>query len=196
MFSTWDRFYVERYNAYFLFLSIVSRRLTSLKVTNAYITDIFMDLVMQAPALDTIQSLNIGGTALSFNSLCSLIESLPRMEQLRFQSIEVYEDYDIPDAIGLYEQIIERRSELSASLKFCQVIDHDPLDTTNDLAICGILLSVLCPRFTRLVVSSTARSRYDSFIRKAIQQEPFSRYSERLSRLMFNDTVEPGEPSK
>ncbi|KAJ2490414.1 hypothetical protein IWW37_003155 [Coemansia sp. RSA 2050] len=116
------------------------------------------------------------------------------MEQLRFQSIEVYEDYDIPDAIGLYEQIIESRSELSTCLKFCQVIHHDPLDTTNDLAICGILLSVMCPQFTRLVVCSTARSRYDSFIRKAIQQEPFSGYAERLSRLMFNDTTKPGQP--
>ncbi|KAJ2818980.1 hypothetical protein FBU31_005688 [Coemansia sp. 'formosensis'] len=149
-----------------------------------------MDLVMQGTTLDTIQSLNISGTVLSFNSLCSLIESLPQMTQIRFQSIEVYEDYDIPDAIDLYEQIIEKRAVLSACLMFCQVIHHDPLDTTNDLAICGILLSVICPRFTRLVVESTARSRYDSFIRKAIQQEPFSRYAERLSRLMFNDATE------
>ncbi|KAJ2464882.1 hypothetical protein GGI03_002975 [Coemansia sp. RSA 2337] len=188
IFSTWDRFYIERYNAYYLFLSTVSRRLKTLKVANAYVTDIFMDLVMNVHVIDTIQSLSIDGTVLSFSSLCSLIESLPQMTQLRFQSIEVYEDYDIPDAIGLYEQIIEKWAVLSTSLKFCQVIHHDPQDTTNDLAICGILLSILCPRFTRLIVSSTARGRYDSFVRKAIQQEPFSRYAERLSRLMFNDT--------
>ncbi|KAJ2868366.1 hypothetical protein GGH94_000206 [Coemansia aciculifera] len=169
--------------------------LKSLKVSNAYVTDIFMDLVMQVPVLNTIQSLSINGTVLSFNSLCSLVESLPQMTQIRFQSIEVYEDYDIPDAIGLYEQIIEKRAVLSTCLKFCQVIHHDPLDTTNDLAICGILLSVMCPRFTRLIVSSTARSRYDSFVRKAIQQEPFSRYAERLSHLIFNDAPKIEESS-
>ncbi|KAJ2255601.1 hypothetical protein GGI13_001537 [Coemansia sp. RSA 455] len=87
---------------------------------------------MNVHVIDTIQSLSIDGTVLSFSSLCSLIESLPQMTQLRFQSIEVYEDYDIPDAI--------------------------------------------------------ARGRFDSFVRKAIQQEPFSRHAERLSRLMFNDT--------
>ncbi|KAJ2873728.1 hypothetical protein GGH93_002991 [Coemansia aciculifera] len=170
-------------------------KLKSLKVSNAYVTDIFMDLVMQVPVLNTIQSLSINGTVLSFNSLCSLVESLPQMTQIRFQSIEVYEDYDIPDAIGLYEQIIEKRAVLSTCLKFCQVIHHDPLDTTNDLAICGILLSVMCPRFTRLIVSSTARSRYDSFVRKAIQQEPFSRYAERLSHLIFNDAPKIEESS-
>ncbi|KAJ2746600.1 hypothetical protein GGI19_006401, partial [Coemansia pectinata] len=115
IFSTWDRFYVEKYNAYYLFLSLVSRRLKSLKVSNAYVTDIFMDLVMQVPVLNTIQSLSINGTVLSFNSLCSLVESLPQMTQIRFQSIEVYEDYDIPDAIGLYEQIIEKRAVLMSS---------------------------------------------------------------------------------
>ncbi|KAJ1873693.1 hypothetical protein LPJ71_011737, partial [Coemansia sp. S17] len=135
IFSTWDRFYIERNNAYYLFLSTVSRRLKTLKVSNAYVTDIFMDLVMNVHVIDTIQSLSIDGTVLSFSSLCSLIESLPQMTQLRFQSIEVYEDYDIPDAIGLYEQIIEKRAVLSTSLKFCQVIHHDPQDTTNDLAI-------------------------------------------------------------
>ncbi|KAJ2448733.1 hypothetical protein GGF42_005002 [Coemansia sp. RSA 2424] len=190
IYSRWDRFYVERYNSYYVFLSVVSRRLKQLKVSNAYITDIFMDLVMQVPALESIQALSIDGTVLSFNSLCSLIESLPQMTQLRFQSIEVYEDYDIPDAIDLYEHIIEKRAVLSNCLQFCQVSYHDPLDCTNDLAICGILLSVICPRFTRLIVCSTARSRYDSFVGKAIKQEPFSRYADRLSRLMFNDTAE------
>ncbi|KAJ2746546.1 hypothetical protein GGI20_001257 [Coemansia sp. BCRC 34301] len=187
IFSNWDRFYVEKYNSYYMFLSIVSRRIVSLKVHNAYVTDIFMDLVMQVPELENIQSLNIDGTVLSFNSLCSLIESLPRMTRLRFQSIEVYEDYDIPDAVDLYEHIISKRAVLSSCLQFCQVIHHDPLDCTNDLAICGILLSVICPRFTRLVICDTARSRYDAFIKKAIEQEPFSRYAERLCRLMFND---------
>ncbi|KAJ2909789.1 hypothetical protein GGI21_001532 [Coemansia aciculifera] len=187
IFSNWDKFYIEKYNSYYTFLSLVSRRLTSLKVSNAYVADIFMDLVMQVPTLDSIQALSIGGTVLSFNSLCSLIESLPQMTQLKFQSIEVYEDYDMPDTIDLYDHVVGKHAVLSANLQFCQVSLDDPLDRTSDLAICGILLSLMCPRFTRLIVCDTARSGYDLFIRSAIRQEPFSRYAERLSSLMFND---------
>ncbi|KAJ2107117.1 hypothetical protein IW146_007470, partial [Coemansia sp. RSA 922] len=62
--------------------------------------------------------------------------------------------------------------------------------STDNLATCGILLAILCPRFTRLVVHGMLQGEFNQSIACAREEEPFARYGDRLKRLAFNDTLE------
>ncbi|KAJ2056581.1 hypothetical protein GGI08_003831 [Coemansia sp. S2] len=174
------------------FISYASRvacSRTALELHAINYIDRFVDNFLQGTPIQGIQNLNFDRAKVSLDSLFSLIRLLPRMTQLSFGYLVFDEHYLGVSTNDIYNQVSSKWRTLSKCLQYCHISSYEKHSTDN-LATCGILLAILCPRFTRLVVHGMLQSEFNQSISCALEEEPFARYGDRLKRLAFKDTLE------
>ncbi|KAJ2740557.1 hypothetical protein GGI20_005744, partial [Coemansia sp. BCRC 34301] len=88
--------------AYSSFVAKVAHNIARLGVEDSVTIDKFVCGAIQGSPMQNIQHLNIKDANLSFNSLCTLIKQLPRMTQLKFNTISFDKEYQDMAMHGLH----------------------------------------------------------------------------------------------
>ncbi|KAJ2488662.1 hypothetical protein IWW47_005358 [Coemansia sp. RSA 2052] len=153
-----------------------------------YIND-FVGGILQGPPIQTIQYLSFDRAKFSLDSLCALVSLLPQLSQLSFGYFFLGEPYSELSATGLHDHITSKWRTLSENLQYCHISCYEA-GGVDDMAMCGMLMSILCPRFTRLVVHGQLYDLFSRSIECALEEEPFAKYAERLRRLAFSTALD------
>ncbi|KAJ2694424.1 hypothetical protein H4218_005618 [Coemansia sp. IMI 209128] len=125
-----------------------------------------------------------------FYSVCSLIEKMPQLVRLCVEELEIESDYDYTCRSKLYNDFTSEWPVLSHQFKYCDVVRETNIE---DLATFGMLLAVMCPRFTRFMSNSRSWKLVQEEIDAAILEEPFIEHAEKLKLLTYNGIPEGSE---
>ncbi|KAJ2584677.1 hypothetical protein GGH95_000212 [Coemansia sp. RSA 1836] len=109
------------------------------------------------------------------------------MRQVIIEDIRMHGEHNIQSEQFLLDKARKRLNGVKSNLQFCQITASISNDSVKDVAVFGMILSLVCPRFTRLAVCGKVRRKYASYIREAITKEPFAKYANRLCRLAIDD---------
>ncbi|KAJ2444966.1 hypothetical protein GGF42_006146 [Coemansia sp. RSA 2424] len=142
-----------------------------------------------APALDSrsacIQVLSLPFVSLTLWDVVSLIKSLPLLSDLhsRYPSIG-----QLPTGVALSDLPAYMRSTYgSVGLRFrCWHLERARVRSFADIAMCTLLLALICPNFDYAVTEPEEREPFMKQMEEEIVTDKFKQYSPRLRRLLFH----------
>ncbi|KAJ1821634.1 hypothetical protein LPJ60_002498 [Coemansia sp. RSA 2675] len=115
---------------------------------------------------------------------------MPQLVRLCVEELEFESDYDYTCRSKLYNDFTSEWPVLSHQFKYCDVVRETNIE---DLATFGMLLAVMCPRFTRFMSNSQSWKLVQEEIDAAILEEPFIEHAEKLKLLTYNGIPEGSE---
>ncbi|KAJ2336879.1 hypothetical protein GGI00_000583 [Coemansia sp. RSA 2681] len=142
-----------------------------------------------APALDSrsacIQVLSLPFVSLTLWDVVSLIKSLPLLSDLhsRYPSIG-----QLPTGVALSDLPAYMRSTYgSVGLRFrCWHLERARVRSFADIAMCTLLLALICPNFDYAVTEPDEREPFMEQMEEEIATDKFNQYAPRLRRLLFH----------
>ncbi|KAJ2829949.1 hypothetical protein FBU31_002590 [Coemansia sp. 'formosensis'] len=170
-------------------LSMASK-VPSLTLQGRFPAETVVDGITQRPAIHNLRCLKLINSTLSFGSLLALIESLPNLNEIGIMKLTLEEAFSEMNPRTLLEHLHTSHYPLSSQLQYVKCFAGNMGSLMEHEAMCGMLLSLLCPKFTRFVVNDWLRKKYNRCIRKYIKTEPFISCANRLGRLAFSDVGE------
>ncbi|KAJ2040372.1 hypothetical protein IW146_007255 [Coemansia sp. RSA 922] len=181
---------VEQGRLFSLFALDMASKVPSLILQSRFPAGVFVDGIMQQPAIHNLRCLKLINATLSFGTLLTLIESLPNLHEIAIMKLSPEQKYSEMTPRILLEHLHTSYYPLSNQLQYVKYFAGNMSSSMEHDTLCSMLLALLCPRFTRFVVCGWLRKKYNRSIRKAIRTEPFINYADRLSRLAFSDVGE------
>ncbi|KAJ2037115.1 hypothetical protein H4S03_003178 [Coemansia sp. S3946] len=181
---------VEQGRLFSLFALGMASKVPSLILQSRFPAGVFVDGIMQQPAIHNLRCLKLINATLSFGTLLTLVESLPNLYEIGLMKLSPEQKYSEMTPRILLEHLHTSYYPLSNQLQYVKYFAGNMSSSMEHDTLCSMLLALLCPRFTRFVVCGWLRKKYNRSIRKAIRTEPFINYADRLSRLAFSDVGE------
>ncbi|KAJ2743426.1 hypothetical protein GGI20_003745 [Coemansia sp. BCRC 34301] len=172
------------HSQFVLYAARVAQSQAALELHAASYIDDFVASILQGPPIQTLQYLNLERARLSLSSLFSLVSLLPRLSQISFGYFVLDELYLELSRTGLHDHVASKWGALSKNLQYCHISCYEEKGV-DAMATCGMLLSISCARFTRLVVHGLLNEKLNKSIERALEKEPFVQYEEQLRRLVF-----------
>ncbi|KAJ2020663.1 hypothetical protein GGI06_002340, partial [Coemansia sp. S85] len=176
--------------AYWQYVYSLAQNLKGLTIPYLYGWNHALEKLLEGPAFESVRYINLEYQGADFYSVCSLIEKMPQLVRLCVEELEIESDYDYTCRSKLYNDFTSEWPVLSHQFKYCDVVRETNIE---DLATFGMLLAVMCPRFTRFMSNSRSWKLVQEEIDAAILEEPFIEHAEKLKLLTYNGIPEGSE---
>ncbi|KAJ2137340.1 hypothetical protein IW136_003546 [Coemansia sp. RSA 678] len=136
-----------------------------------------------------LQVLYIKHSQLTLADITAVLTAMPQLSELYCMCTGLGDEYASASFMQLAEYMHQNFYPLNIAFSVWEIVHNyntpmANIEAAKDMALCTMLLSVVCPNFMRARISAQHKRPYNSFIKKTVALNPIGRLAKKFKGLL------------
>ncbi|KAJ2501546.1 hypothetical protein GGH96_001867 [Coemansia sp. RSA 1972] len=149
----------------------------------------FLCAAVHSHHMTRLQVLYIKHSQLTLADITAVLNAMPQLSELYCMCAGLGDEYSSVSFMQLAEHMHQNFYPLNIAFGVWEIVHNYSMpimgiEAAKDMALCTMLLSVVCPNFMRARIGVQHKRSYNSFIKKTVALNPLGKFAKKFKELL------------